>query len=77
MTVLKGMQGCVQKIAFSPDDHYIAALGENNSFIIWDSRDGSAIHTKVTEFPLTVISWGDMITDVNPKHPSYVLVTAN
>lgn len=27
MTVLKGMQGCVQKIAFSPDDHYIAALG--------------------------------------------------
>jgi len=45
--------------------------------IIWDSRDGSAIHTKVSEFPWTVVSWGDMITETNPKHPAYTLVTAN
>jgi len=72
------MQVCVKKLAFSPDDCFLAALGENNTFIIWDTRDGSIIHTRVTEFPSTVIAWGDQI-DVtsNPKHPSYTLVTAN
>jgi WD40 repeat protein len=47
------------KLAFSPDDRFLAALGANNTFIIWDTRDGSAIHTRVTEFPITVIAWGD------------------
>jgi len=55
----------------------LAALGENNTFIIWDTRDGAAIHTRVFETPLTILNWGDMLTDQNPKHPSYVLVTAN
>ncbi len=71
------MQGQVLKLAFSPDDRFLAALGANNTFIIWDTRDGSAIHTRVTEFPITVIAWGDQIDSTNPKHPSYTLVTAN
>jgi len=33
------MQVCVKKLAFSPDDRFLAALGENNTFIIWDTRD--------------------------------------
>jgi len=77
IAVLKGMQVCVKKLAFSPDDRFLAALGENNAFIIWDTRDGSAIHTRVFEFPLHVVSWGDIMHDQNPKHPSYTLVTAN
>jgi WD40 repeat protein len=77
VVVLKGMQVCVKKLAFSPDDRFLAALGENNTFIIWDTRDGAAIHTRVYEFPLLTLSWGDILTDQNPKHPSYVLVTAN
>ena len=77
IAVLKGMQVCVKKLAFSPDDRFLAALGENNTFIIWDTRDGSAIHTRVTEFPITVLAWGDQIDATNPKHPSYTLVTAN
>lgn len=77
IAVLKGMQVCVKKLAFSPDDRFLAALGENNTFIIWDTRDGSAIHTHVTEFPITVLAWGDQIDATNPKHPSYTLVTAN
>lgn len=75
--MLKGMQVCVKKLAFSPDDRFLAALGENNTFIIWDTRDGSAIHTRVTEFPITVLAWGDNVDASNPKHPSYTLVTAN
>jgi len=71
------MQVCVKKLAFSPDDRFLAALGENNTFIIWDTKDGSAIHTRVTEFPITVLTWGDHIDTTNPKHPSYTLVTAN
>lgn len=35
------------------------------------------MHTRVYESPLTVLSWGDMVSDKNPKHPSYMLVTAN
>lgn len=77
IAVLKGMQVCVKKLAFSPDDRFLAALGENNTFIIWDTKDGSAIHTRVTEFPITVLAWGDQIDQTNPKHPSYTLVTAN
>ena len=67
----------MKRLAFSPDDRFLAALGENNAFIIWDTRDGSAIHTRVFEFPLHIVAWGDIMTDQNPKHPSYVLVTAN
>ena len=77
MAVLKGMQVGVKRLAFSPDDRYLAALGENNTFIIWDTKDGSAIHTRVYEFPLTVVCGGDIVTDQNPKHPSYIIVTAN
>ena len=78
IAVLKGMQVCVKKLAFSPDDCFLAALGENNTFIIWDTRDGSVIHTRVTEFPSSVIAWGDEIdVTTNPKHPSYSLITAN
>ena len=78
IAVLKGMQICVKKLAFSPDDMFLAALGENNTFIIWDTRDGSAIHTRVSEFPIAVLAWGDQVDmTTNPKHPSYTLVTAN
>jgi WD40 repeat protein len=77
IAVLKGMQVCVKKLAFSPDDRFLAALGENNTFIIWDTTDGSAIHTRVTEFPITVVAWGDQIDRTNQKHPAYTLVTAN
>ena len=77
IAVLKGMQVCVKKLAFSPDDRFLAALGENNTFIIWDTSDGSAIHTRVTEFPITVVAWGDEIDRTNQKHPAYTLVTAN
>lgn len=78
IAVLKGMQVSVKKLAFSPDDRFLAALGENNTFIIWDTSDGSAIHTRVTEFPITVLTWGDSVdVTTNPKHPSYTLVTAN
>ena len=78
VAVLKGMQVSVKQLAFSKDDTFLAALGENNTFIIWDTRDGSAIHTRVSEFPITAIAWGDSVDlTTNPKHPSYTLCTAN
>jgi WD40 repeat protein len=77
IAVLKGMQVCVKRLAFSPDDRFIAAIGENNTFMIWDTKDGSAIHTRVTEFPITVVTWANNLDTTNPKHPSYTIVTAN
>mmetsp|Transcript_16095 Transcript_16095/g.27186 ORF Transcript_16095/g.27186 Transcript_16095/m.27186 type:complete len:524 (+) Transcript_16095:277-1848(+) len=77
IAVLKGMQVSVKKLAFSPDDRFLAALGENNTFIIWDTRDGSSVHKRVTEFSLTALAWGDTVDlTSNPKHPSYSLITA-
>ena len=36
ISVLRGMQVAVKRLCFSPDDRFLAALGENNTFIIWD-----------------------------------------
>jgi WD40 repeat protein len=47
--VLKGMQHNVTKLAFSPDERFLAGVGANNTFIIWDTRDGSPIHTRITD----------------------------
>ena len=79
VAVLKGMQDCVQKLAFSPDERFLAGIGANSTFIVWDTRDGSPIHTRITKDkePLTILVWGDMLTDVNPKHPGYTLVTGD
>jgi len=74
LAVLKGMLECVEQLAFSPDDKYLAGIGRNNTFIIWDTKDGTPIHTRVTEQVFTLLAWGDIITDVNPKHPTYVLI---
>ena len=62
--MLKGLQGCVRYLKFSEDDRFLAAygtcfftilrIGDNNVLIIWDCRDGSAVHTRIFEFPLTL-----------------------
>jgi WD40 repeat protein len=38
--VLKGIRGAVTKLAFSPDDRYLAAFGENLVLMIWDASNG-------------------------------------
>ena len=77
MAVLRGVQDQVLKLQFSPDDKFLACIGANNTFIIWKTQDGQAIHTRCTETPFSVLKWGEMDTAVNPKHPTYTLVTAN
>lgn len=69
------MQECVNKLFFSPDDRFLAGIGANNTFIVWDTRDGNPIHTRVTEHPFSLLTWGDI--DTNPKHPTYTLITGN
>ena len=75
--MLRGVQDQVLKLQFSPDDKFLACIGQNNTFIIWRTQDGQAIHTKVSEAPLSILKWADIDTAVNPKHPSYTLVTGN
>ena len=74
---LKGIQMDVKMLCFSPDDKYLAAYGGNNMLIIWDCRDGTPVHTRVFEFPLSVITWGQMYVAKNDKHPSYIFVYSN
>ena len=77
MAVLRGVQDQVLKLQFSPDDKFLACIGQNNTFIIWNTQDGNAIHTRVTEAPFTLLKWGDLDNAINPKHPTYTLVTGN
>ena len=39
-------------LAFSPDDAFLAAVGENNAVIIWDTKTGLPVYTKYSEFPV-------------------------
>ena len=77
LAVLKGIQECVNRLVFSPDDKFLACIGQNNSFIIWNVQDGTPIHTRVSEVPFTMLTWADVITDVNPKHPTYKIITGS
>lgn len=76
LAVLKGITVGVKRLGFSPDEKFLACIGENNTFIIWDTNDGSAIHTHVFEHPLLIMAWGD-IQNAGSKHPSYIIVTAS
>ncbi len=75
LAVLKGLSIACKILEFSPDDRFLAAVGESNTVIIWDTNDGSAIYTRVFEQVPMFLSWGDILTDKNPKHPSYIIVT--
>ena len=77
LAVLKGISECVTRLAFSPDDKFLACTGQNNTFVIWNVQDGSPIHTRVSETPFTMLTWAGMVTDVNPKHPNYKIITGN
>ena len=77
LAVLKGMMDCVNILEFSPDNRYLAGIGQNNSLIIWSTQDAAAIHTRITEIPFTFMSWGDVMTNLNPKYPSYTLILGN
>ena len=56
LIVLKGVQDCVLKLAFSPDDRFLACVGQNNTLIIWSTQDGKAIYSRVPESPLQIIA---------------------
>lgn len=74
LAVLKGLSISVKRLTFSPDDRFLASIGESNIVIIWDTNDGSAIYTRVFETTPMFLSWGDILTEKNPKHPSYIIV---
>ena len=77
LAVLKGVTDCVNRLQFSPDDKFLACIGQNNTFIIWNVQDGTPIHTRVSEAPFTMLVWGDIISDVNPKHPTYTVISGS
>ena len=64
----------MNKLAFSPDDRFLACVGQNNTFIIWSTQDGKPIYSRITETPMQLLTWGEM---VGGKHPTYNLITGN
>ena len=77
LIVLKGVQTCVNRLVFSPDDRFLACVGQNNTLIVWSTQDGKAIYSRITEAPVSMLTWGALRMDVNPKHPTYSLITGS
>eukprot|EP00744_Colponema_vietnamica_P009814 GILI01013927.1.p1 GENE.GILI01013927.1~~GILI01013927.1.p1 ORF type:complete len:623 (+),score=120.64 GILI01013927.1:91-1959(+) len=69
-----GLTHSVTRLTFSPDGVFLAATGENQVLLVWDLRTGEVIHSRRSEVPCSLISWGAI--SGNSRHPSYVLLTA-
>lgn len=67
-------------IQFSPDDRFVAAIGESNSLMVWDTTTGAAVcNVRATEHPYLVICWDNNIQQVSSNQmslPSYTLISA-
>lgn len=49
LNVFKGLKGSVTLVAFSPDEAFLAAVGENNYFMIWNAVNYNVVSSKISE----------------------------
>lgn len=49
MNVFKGLKGAVRLVSLSPDENFVAAVGDNNYFIIWNASNFNVVSSKVAE----------------------------
>ncbi|ETI42043.1 hypothetical protein L917_12232 [Phytophthora nicotianae] len=72
---LEGFFRPVLQMAFSPDDHFLAASSEDCRVILWDMRTSELVLTKSFPTPVTVLTWGKM--DEKCRRPKYSLAFAH
>ena len=69
----------MEKVDFTSDGGFLAALTQEGRVIVWDCRDGSVIYNRRIEFPVMTFAWG-AVTDSGQglpgagRHPSYTLI---
>ncbi|KAE8899164.1 hypothetical protein PF005_g11747 [Phytophthora fragariae] len=72
---LEGFFRPVLQMAFSPDDHFLAASSEDCRLILWDMRTSEVVLTKAFPTPVTILNWGRM--DEKSRRPKYSLCFAH
>ncbi|KAG6616959.1 WD repeat-containing protein 16 [Phytophthora cinnamomi] len=72
---LEGFFRHVLQMAFSPDDHFLAASSEDCRIILWDMRTSEVVLTKAFPTPVTILNWGKM--DEKCRRPKYSLCFAH
>ncbi|RLN98079.1 hypothetical protein BBJ28_00011626 [Nothophytophthora sp. Chile5] len=72
---LEGFQRSVLQMAFSPDDHFLAASSEDCRVILWDMRTSEVVLTKTFPAPVAILNWGQM--DEKCRRPKYTLTFAH
>ncbi|OWZ15296.1 hypothetical protein PHMEG_00011095, partial [Phytophthora megakarya] len=72
---LEGFFRPVLQMAFSPDDHFLAASAEDCRIILWDMRTSEVVLSKTYPTPITILNWGKM--DEKCRRPKYSLAFAH
>ncbi|KAL4166918.1 hypothetical protein KRP22_012405 [Phytophthora ramorum] len=66
---LEGFFRPVLQMAFSPDDHFLAASSEDCRVILWDMRTSEVVLTKAFPTPVTILNWGKMDENIASRSP--------
>lgn len=68
---LNGFQCKITRMAFSPDDHFLVASGEDCRMVLWDMRTSEVVLTKMFPAPINLLAWGRI--DESSRRAVYTL----
>ncbi|CAK4138717.1 unnamed protein product [Aphanomyces euteiches] len=71
---LEGFHCKITKMAFSPDDHFLIAAGQDGQVILWDMRTSEVTFTKAFPSPVMILNWGKV--EEKSRRPKYTLMFA-
>ncbi|DAZ95224.1 TPA: hypothetical protein N0F65_003459 [Lagenidium giganteum] len=74
MYELRGFQRPVLRMAFSPDDHFLAASAEDCRVILWDIRTSEVVLSKSFPAAVSIINWGRV--EEKCRRPKYTMMFA-
>lgn len=80
LVVLKGLREGVSKLAFSPDDKYLAAISVEHVLAIWDTSNGQQVYSRKFDTVQEVFAWDQRVGQIQLGQDMfgiYNMVTAN
>lgn len=64
----------ILRLAFSPDERFLVATGDDCLMYVWDMQTGEVVAGKKSPKPITLCTWGAVVG--NGRRPTYNLSTA-
>jgi WD40 repeat protein len=71
---LAGHTQGILRLAFSPDERFLCATGQDSLLYIWDMQTGELVTGQKNKRPITMVQWGAIIGE--GRRPKYILCTA-